>query len=108
MKIILNRHITPPPPKPMTIQAFADEHDLTMEISERAYPDTPNHRFWASFKGVEVVKGKFLAGEHGNGAKPEDAVVDYVHCISEKNLRLPNGTKLTAPAFKIVTNLLIP
>lgn len=65
-----------------TIQAFADKHDLVMEVYERGKGTSSNMRYWANFKGAEVKDGPILSGATGNGPTPEAAIADYAIKIS--------------------------
>ncbi len=63
-----------------TIEAFAEKHDLVMEVRERSCADL--NRFWAAFKRAEVKDGIILAGVYGNGDIEEEAIRDYARKIS--------------------------
>ncbi len=108
IKIILNRHISPSPPKLVAIQDFADEHGLVMEIHERVGNQRPEARFYAYFQGVGTIDGHMLVSEHGNGETPKIAVCNYVSAISGKKLRLSDKLIVEAPLFTTPTNLDIP
>lgn len=70
----------------MTIYEFAEAHDLTMEVRERRYPVCDPARYYASFKGVEIMKDCFLVGMFGNGRTPEEAITNYAKEISLQRL----------------------
>lgn len=71
----------------MTIEQFAEKHDLTMAIFERK-GGHPSVRFYAHFKNAEVKDGSVLIGEHGNGPTEGEAIADYARKISGKRLVL--------------------
>lgn len=74
MKTVINRV------PEMSLAEFADQHDLTLEISERRHPGLP--RYYAAFQRCEVMEDHCLVGVHGNGQTPEDATADYALRIS--------------------------
>ena len=69
-----------------TIEAFADKHNLTMEVNERdiepGKSPGPNERFYANFEGVDVIDGSFYRGVYGNGPDEETAIRDYARKLS--------------------------
>lgn len=68
----------------MTIEEFAEKHDLIMEVYERDKGiATP---FYARFKGAEIKDDGMLRSAHGNGYTEEEAINDYASEISEKVL----------------------
>ena len=68
-----------------TIEAFAEEHDLTMVVCER--PHWSQHpQFYASFDRAEVGVNGTLRGVYGNGGTHEEAVAAYGPEISEQLL----------------------
>ena len=69
--------------KRMTIDEFAEENGLTMEIHERSAIDSPT-RFYANFEGAEISEYPGLVGAYGNGATPDEAVDNYAEEISGK------------------------
>lgn len=77
-----------------TLEAFADQHGLTMEIAERTRTDLARcfdyskMRFYAAFKGVDVSDGCMLSNSHGNGGTEDEALQDYARQISGKKLVL--------------------
>ena len=71
--------------KEMNIEDFADKHNLIMEINERS-PGHDGLRYYAHFKRVEVKKGVFLVGVHGDGVTPEYAINNYAELISGKTV----------------------
>lgn len=71
--------------KEMTIEKFAELHDLTMEINER--PDTTiNMRFYAEFKYTELIIGNGLRSAFGNGKTIEEAIQEYAENISLRKI----------------------
>jgi len=76
----------------MSLEAFADKHDLTMELHERTRTDlhpsfgfAPN-RFYAHFKNSDTKDGSVLCGTFGNGGTEYAALVEYATAISGKLL----------------------
>lgn len=67
----------------MSIEEFAETHDLVMEIHERTDKDGLD-RYYAHFEDAEVSDSNFLIGAYGNGKTPEEAVVNYAEEISGK------------------------
>jgi len=70
----------------MTIEQFADAHNLVMEVNERRRPEGDPSRYYAHFEHCEVGGDGFLRGAYGNGATPEDAITEYAAAISLKRL----------------------
>lgn len=89
----------------MTIEEFAEKHDLTMEIHERSEPPLVNPhqswRFYACFKHADVKDGSVPIGRFGNGATEANAIADYASKISLKLLvvdaRGPNQREIKVP-----------
>jgi hypothetical protein len=77
--------------KEMTIEEFAELHDLTMEINERPN-SVPTMRFYASFKHTEVMLGRCLGSVSGDGETIEEAIQAYAQNISLQ--------KIAVDAFK--------
>ncbi len=75
----------------ITIEQFAEEHDLVMVVQEPADASSPGYR--ASFKGVEVVNAGFLYSLCGRGATEADAINDYSRNISNQTIRLARSGK---------------
>lgn len=67
-----------------SLESFAEEHDLTMVVEERAAPSSPGALWFATFKDAEVKDGISLIGVIGSGAYVEQAIDDYRKRISEK------------------------
>ena len=78
MKVIINNLDR------VNLEDFANEHNLTMLVSERdiAAQALGLSKYTAKFKGVEVKKGLTLEGAYGNANTPEDAIKDYCKQIS--------------------------
>lgn len=80
------------PANQMSLEAFADKHELIMEIGERTRTDLhasikfETNRFYAGFKDTEVKDSNVLCGKHGNGATEDEAMRDYAQEISGKLL----------------------
>jgi len=78
MKVIINNLDR------VNLEDFANEHNLTMLVSERdiTAQALSMSNYTAKFKGVEVKKGLTLEGAYGNGMTPEEAIKDYCKQIS--------------------------
>ncbi len=74
----------------MTLEQFADEHELTLQVTERGSETLKlpcvRHRWHAGFKGVEVKQRSCLMSIYGNGSTKEDAIDDYRQQLSEKSV----------------------
>lgn len=93
----------------MTLQEFAEQHNLVMEINERNPNEHPNLlRYYASFECCEVKGDGVLIGEFGDGKTPEDAMEDYTKRISNKVLVffIPGKDRfeLKAPILRFVVD----
>ena len=95
-----------------TIEEFAVEHDLTMEVVERSSSILKlphmgeDSRFYAHFKGAEVMERGMLSSSSGNGATEEEAIRDYARQISERRLAFnatseDNRVEIKVPSLKI-------
>lgn len=71
-----------------SFEAFAIMHGLTMEVNERVMDGRldKSWRFYAHFKNIHVVDGRFVEGTHGNGATPEAAIADYMERLRGKRI----------------------
>lgn len=75
----------------MTIERFAEENNLIMEIHERpekfrrGFPQVLD-KHYACFEGAEVSDRGCLCGITGNGSTEEMAIADYAQKISEEQL----------------------
>lgn len=74
----------------MTIEQFAEEHDLVMEVHE---PNGESPVYKASFKGVEVVNDGFLYSTYGRGTTEADAINHYSKIISNQTIRIGRSGK---------------
>lgn len=83
MKIVMRKQ-----PR-QTIEDFADEYDLIMEVTERR-PELCGfenyNKHYACFQSAEIAAGGILQGAHGNGATPEAAIRDYKRNIAGRTL----------------------
>lgn len=70
----------------MTIEQFADAHDLVMIVVERSLPEGDPSRYYAHFEHCEVGGDGILHGTFGNGRTPEEAISAYVEEIRFKRL----------------------
>jgi len=78
-----------------TIEQFADDHDLIMEIHERrATERTQTHlsRYYCHFRRGEIKDGSKLIGATGNGNTKAEAITNYANRISERKLVI-NSTR---------------
>jgi hypothetical protein len=69
-----------------TIEDFADENGLVMQIRERPQSLQCHGRFIASFKDCEEKGDGVLIGTYGNGQSEWQAIEDYARKISGKVL----------------------
>ena len=73
-----------------SLEEFADEHNLVMEVVEREHHGNIYgngyhvSRFYAHFKKVDIKEGFCLIGSTGNGETQEEAIEDYMREISNK------------------------
>ena len=71
----------------MTINEFADRHDLTMVVVERPIRHRDGLKdLYCHFKSAEVKDGGLLRGASGNGNSEDEAISDYARQISEQLL----------------------
>jgi hypothetical protein len=75
-----------------TIEEFAGQNGLTMEVRERGCQERPRARFYARFKDSEVSEGCALVSAFGNGESEAAAIEDYAERISGQLLVLSAGT----------------
>lgn len=68
-----------------TIEEFADNHNLEMEVRE-LHPENRVSQFYAHFKNAEVLRGRCLASVSGRGRTPELAIEAYAPQISGQRL----------------------
>lgn len=69
----------------ISITEYADI--INVEIVIRYYPNQDT-RFSASFERAEVMEGGCLAGFHGNGKSPKEAVDDCLSQIKGKRIAI--------------------
>lgn len=83
----------------MTIEEFAEKHNLVMVVKERGsslmrMPHIGRSgRFYAEFENSEIKGDGVLIGVFGNGPTPKDAISDYARHISERRLVLKAWNK---------------
>lgn len=68
-----------------TLEKFADEYELVMEVHERR-PESQYARYYAYFTNASVAADGGLTGTIGNGITPEEAIEDYGQKISLKTI----------------------
>ena len=71
----------------MTIEEFAEKHNLTMRVTRRPDRAGTDGEYYAHFDHADV-KGNFLVGSIGNGATEGCAIADYARKISRQLLVL--------------------
>lgn len=88
----------------MTLEQFANENELTMEVHERRVYRESADRYYAHFSRAEVKKDCILCSEYGDGNTPDDAIKNYGYKISMKLLVIdaygPNRRELLVPRIK--------
>ncbi len=71
--------------KEKEILDFEKEIEVELELKERA--ETLNlPRYYVSFPGCEVIEGRFLYGNIGNGETMDEALADYAKQLSNKTI----------------------
>ena len=70
----------------MTIEKFADKHNLTLEVEERRNPSWGVPPIYVNFIDAEVKDGPILRGVIGNGSTEQEAIADYASRISCQRL----------------------
>jgi len=70
----------------MTLEQFADVHNLVMKVSERRRPEGDPARYCAHFENCEIGGDGFLRGEFGDGRTPEEAIANYAAAITLKRI----------------------
>jgi hypothetical protein len=68
------------PVSEMTIEEFAENNNLIMEIHERNDPKLPKH--YAHFKLSDIKEGSCLIGKFGDGETEQEAIRNYAKEIS--------------------------
>lgn len=103
----------------MTIEEFADAHQLIMEVgTNECRPPLYKLRFHARLKGVDIADGGILIGAYGRGDTGEEAIDDYTRQISGKDvvmypfdpdrrcvIKVPTLSKATEPMSAIISRL---
>lgn len=84
----------------VTLENFADTHNLVMEICERSKEHWSLGKYSACFVGAWVHDGGFLVGACGDGATPEGAMRNYAEKISGKFLDV-KGIGIAVPLLLI-------
>jgi len=90
MKVIINKV------KEQTLEEFADEHGLIMEVNERDNETVEfikkvhgiDDKYYARFKDTLISRPPMLEGTSGNGNTPVEAIRDYKSQISLKILKM--------------------
>ena len=82
--------------KRVTIDQFAEDHDLVMVVQEPLNTSSTglDSKFVAYFKGVEVAQNGLLHSVSGYGKTEADAINAYSEYISGKTIRLHNGQRI--------------
>ena len=75
-------------PGPITLEEFADKHELVMEVHERAKLISANNtRWYAHFRHTHVKQcGGGYLGTCGDGKTPEEAISDYGNRIAGQSI----------------------
>lgn len=83
----------------ITIEQFAEEHDLVMQVQEPIRAGSPglDGKFRARFKGAEIAENGFLWGTSSWGLTESDAINEYAKRISGKTIRLIGGKRINVP-----------
>lgn len=76
----------------MTLQEFAEKHDLVMEIHERPTALDSTSRYYAHFKHADIDGDGVLIGAYGNGETEYVAMRDYAKRIELTRLVIDAGT----------------
>lgn len=90
----------------VTIEQFAEEHDLVMVVQEPVSPGCPglDGCFSAHFKGTEVALGGFLYSFCGHHVTEADAINEYAKRISGKTILLSCGKRIDVPELAVYHN----
>lgn len=70
----------------MSLEEFAEKHDLIMQIRERKAMLDSQMLYYASFKNAETKEGSCLCGSSGDGNTHKEAIEDYAKQIQFKTL----------------------
>ena len=88
----------------MTIEQFADAHNLVMEVHERNLPENDPHRYYAHFERCDIGGDGRLIGEFGDGRTPGEAIDNYADKISLKTIvidaHLPWRREVNVPRLR--------
>lgn len=71
----------------ITIDDFAKQHGLVMQVHERTHEQMANpwgDRFFCYFEYLEEKDGSILRSTAGNGTSPRNAIENYCNEISNK------------------------
>lgn len=77
---------------PCSLEQFADQHELVLEIHERDIQtrecklQPPLERFYTSFNNVDIKDGACLVSVFGNGETEDEAILDFCAQIQGKQL----------------------
>lgn len=90
----------------VTIEQFAEEHDLVMVIQDPISPGClgPDGKFRAGFKNAEECSNGFLISSSALGLTEADAVKEYAKRISGKTIRLWGGKRIDVPDLAVYHN----
>jgi hypothetical protein len=84
------------------LQDFADQHGLTMRVTEYASPPR-EYRYCARFVGADISEGCVLIGATGNSHTEDEAIADYAKRISFVTLVIDASTssrrEIATPTF---------
>ncbi|GAF90278.1 unnamed protein product [marine sediment metagenome] len=87
----------------ITIEEFAERHNLIMEIRDRGLK-SEHPRYYASFKNSEIEGDGVLIGAYENGETEEEAIQGYAKRISEEtlviNARKSDEQRIKVPILK--------
>ena len=90
----------------MTIEQFAEEHDLVMQVQEPLGAGSPglDGKFRAHLKGAEIAENGFLWSASSWGLTESDAINEYAKRISGKTIRLASGKRINVPELAFYSN----
>ena len=97
-----------------SLQEFAEENGLLMEVHERNREDLGSRwsedlRYYAHFEDCDIKDGPILTCAFGDGATPVEAMANYAERISNKKLAFKVGTafrfELDAPELHYDYNI---
>jgi hypothetical protein len=94
----------PQKPAAISLEEFANLHELTMELHQRYGGD-----WYARFARCEVVNGKLLSASSGDGATEDAAMENYAQIISGQVITTDGGiTHIIVPELGGVRKPVIP